>query len=53
MPTINKSVFKKIISGILLVLVFPLLVVLFKVIFIYGNYVGTEARIISEYGICK
>lgn len=43
---------KNIIIGTLLVILMPIMGVLMKIIFTYGNYIGTLIRSISENGVC-
>ncbi len=53
MSTIAKISLKKIILGAGLILLVPLISIVMRVIFIYGNYIGTQARVIMEEEICK
>lgn len=48
----NVKKYKKIILVGILLIGMPLIEVLIKIIFTYGNYVGTFIRNVSEGGIC-
>ena len=53
MPALVKETIKKIALIMVIALCIPLFGIVSKVIYAYGTYVGTYARIIIEEGICK
>ena len=51
--SIIRNNLKKILLGIVILIILPLLSVVMRVLYIYGTYVGTYARNIAEVGICE
>ena len=53
MLTLSKDLAKKTILILVIAFCIPLFGVVTKVIYTYGAYVGTYARVILEEGICR
>lgn len=53
MLTLTKDIAKKTFLILIIAFCIPLFGVVAKVIYTYGTYVGTYARVILEEGICR